>query len=258
MMNDDDFLFFTPKYMERAERTVMSLRDPCVDEEGGALSRCRTRQECTADNGSDGVNMDVVVGGAGEAGRAPRGTQLCVSNADAAGADDDGYVPLPVFTLEDFKRLTVAPGVSTVQPAPDTLKNMNTNVYAVAQPQVFQTALGGFPVAVRAYPVQYAWNYGDGTALGPTPLTGAPLEAGQWDVPTDTSHVYQQTGDYAVTLTTYFYGEYNVAGTGWQPVVGLNDVASAPVPISVWKATVRNVADDCNENPRSFGCPGTR
>lgn len=258
LMSDDDSIFFDPTKMDAAlNRTTYSLQDPCAGEDGDAFDDCRQEQECTVDGGGEGVNMDVVVGQAGEGGRAARGTQMCVANADAAEADDEGVIPLPVFTLQDFQRLNVAPALSTVEPAPDTLKNMNTNVFAVAQAQVFQTELGGFPVAVRAYPTQYSWNYGDGTTLGPTPLTGAPLSEGDWDIPTDTSHVYAETGDYSVTLTTYFYGEYNVAGTGWQPVAGFNEVASAPVPISVWKATVRNVADDCNENPRSFGCPGT-
>lgn len=258
LMSDDDSIFFDPTKMDTAlNRTTYSLQDPCNGEDGDAFDDCRQEQECTVDGGGEGVNMDVVVGGAGEEGRASRGTQMCVANAEAAEADDEGVIPLPVFTLQDFQRLNVAPAVSTVEPAPDTLKNMNTNVFAVADAQMFETELGGFPVAVRAYPVQYSWNYGDGAALGPTPLTGAPLAEGDWDIPTDTSHVYSETGDYSVTLTTFFYGEYNVAGTGWQPVAGFNEVASAPVPISVWKATVRNVADDCNENPRSFGCPGT-
>ncbi|MEX3599137.1 PKD domain-containing protein [Kocuria carniphila] len=258
LMSDDDSIFFNANLMDTAtNRTTYSLQDPCASEDGDAFDDCRQEQECTADGGGEGVNMDVVVGGAGEDGRASRGTQMCVANAEAAEADDEGVIPLPVFTLQDFQRLNVAPAVSTVEPAPDTLKNMNTNVFAVADAQMFETELGGFPVAVRAYPVQYSWNYGDGAALGPTPLTGAPLAEGDWDIPTDTSHVYSETGDYSVTLTTFFYGEYNVAGTGWQPVAGFNEVASAPVPISVWKATVRNVADDCNENPRSFGCPGT-
>jgi len=258
LMSDDDSIFFDPTKMDAAlNRTTYSLQDPCVEKDGDAFDDCRQEQECTVDGGGEGVNMDVVVGQAGEGGRAARGTQMCVANADAAEADDEGVIPLPVFTLQDFQRLNVAPALSTVEPAPDTLKNMNTNVFAVADAQVFQTELGGFPVAVRAYPTQYSWSYGDGATLGPTPLTGAPLSEGDWDIPTDTSHVYAETGDYSVTLTTYFYGEYNVAGTGWQPVAGFNEVASAPVPISVWKATVRNVADDCNENPRSFGCPGT-
>ena len=258
LMSDDDSIFFDPTKMDTAlNRNTYSLQDPCNGEDGDAFDDCREEQECTVDGGGEGVNMDVVVGGAGDEGRASRGTQMCVANAEAAEANDEGVIPLPVFTLQDFQRLNVAPAVSTVEPAPDTLKNMNTNVFAVADAQAFQTELGGFPVAVRAYPVQYTWNYGDGATLGPTPLTGAPLAEGDWDIPTDTSHVYSETGDYSVTLTTYFYGEYNVAGTGWQPVAGFNEVASAPVPISVWKATVRNVADDCNENPRSFGCPGT-
>lgn len=258
LMSDDDSIFFDPTKMDAAlTRTTYSLQDPCAGEDGGAFDDCRQEQECTVDGGGEGVNMDVVVGQAGENGRASRGTQMCVANTAAAEADDEGVIPLPVFTLQDFQRLNVAPALSTVEPAPDTLKNMNTNVFAAADAQVFQTELGGFPVAVRAYPTQYSWNYGDGATLGPTPLTGAPLSEGDWDIPTDTSHVYAETGDYSVTLTTYFYGEYNVAGTGWQPVAGFNEVASAPVPISVWKATVRNVADDCNENPRSFGCPGT-
>lgn len=258
LMSDDDSIFFNANLMDAAtNQATYSLQDPCNGEDGDAFDDCRQEQECTVDGGGEGVNMDVVVGGAGDEGRASRGTQMCVANAEAAEADDEGVIPLPVFTLQDFQRLNVAPAVSTVEPAPDTLKNMNTNVFAVADAQAFQTELGGFPVAVRAYPVQYTWNYGDGATLGPTPLTGAPLAEGDWDIPTDTSHVYSETGDYSVTLTTYFYGEYNVAGTGWQPVAGFNEVASAPVPISVWKATVRNVADDCNENPRSFGCPGT-
>ena len=106
---------------------------------------------------------------------------MCVSDAQADGAGDDGYVPLPTFTLQDFQRLAVAPAENHVQPAPDTLKNMNTNVYAVAQPQTFETTLGGYPVSVRAYPAQYTWNYGDGASLGPTPLTGAPLPDGAVD-----------------------------------------------------------------------------
>lgn len=257
LMSDDDSIFFNARMMDTAKnKTVYGLQDPCTGDKGAALRSCRAQQECTDDSGQTGVSMDIVVGGASDGARSPRGTQMCVSDAQAGGAGDDGYVPLPTFTLQDFQRLAVAPAENHVQPAPDTLKNMNTNVYAVAQPQTFETTLGGYPVSVRAYPAQYTWNYGDGASLGPTPLTGAPLPEGAWDTPTDTSHVYTSTGDYSVTLTTWFYGEYNIAGTGWQPVAGYNQVTSAPVQLSVWRATVHNVADDCRVNPAGVGCPG--
>jgi len=258
LMSNDDSIFFNARLMDTAKnRTTYGLQDPCTGEKGAALRGCRSQQECTDDSGAAGVNMDIVVGGASDGQRSARGTQMCVSNAQADGAGEDGFVPLPVFTIQDFQRLAVAPAESHVQPAPDTLKNMNTNVYAVAQPQTFTTTLGGYPVSVRAYPVQYTWNYGDGATLGPTPLTGAPLADGQWDVPTDTSHVYRSTGDFSVVLTTSFYGEYNIADTGWQPVMGYNQVTSPPVGLSVWRATVHNVADDCRINPSGVGCPGS-
>ena len=258
LMSNEDSIFFNARLMDTAKnKTVYGLQDPCTDQRGAALTRCRTTQECTDDTGAAGVNMDIVIGGANDRTRAARGTQLCVSNTQADQANDDGYVPLPVFTLQDFQQLAVAPAASHVQPAPDTLKNMHTNVYAQAQPQTFTTTLGGYPVQVRAYPVQYTWYYGDGTTLGPTPLTGAPLPDGAWDEPTDTSHVYTTTGDFTVTLTTSFYGEYNIADTGWQPVAGYNQVTSPPVALSVWRATVHNVADDCHTNPTGIGCPGT-
>lgn len=259
LMSNDDSIFFNSQLMDTAKnRTTYGLQDPCIDDKGSALTRCRTSQECTDDSGAKGVNMDVVVGGTGDGQRSARGTQMCVAQGQAEGADDEGYVPLPVFTLQDFQQLAVAPAENHAQPAPDTLKNMNTNVYAVAQPQTFETTLGGYPVSVRAYPVQYTWNYGDGSTLGPTPLTGAPLADGEWDVPTDTSHVYTATGDYSLTLTTSFYGEYNIAGSGWQPVNGYNQVTSPPVALTVWRATVHNVADDCLVNPAGLGCPGGR
>lgn len=73
------------------------------------------------------------------------------------------------------------------------------------------------------------------STLGSTPLTGTPLNQDQWDGPTGTSHVYTTTGNYHVERTTYFYGEYNLVNTGWQPVTGYNQVTSPPVPVSVWK-----------------------
>ena len=258
LMSNEDSIFFSARLMDTAKnRTVYGLQDPCTDQTGAGLRRCRTTQECTDDTGAAGVNMDIVIGATNDRTRAARGTQLCVSSTQADQANDEGYVQLPVFTLQDFQQLAVAPAASHVQPAPDTLKNMHTNVYAQAEPQTFTTTLGGYPVQVRAYPVQYTWDYGDGTTLGPTPLTGAPLPDGAWDEPTDTSHVYTATGDYTVRLRTSFYGEYNIADTGWQPVAGYNQVTSPPVALSVWRATVHNVADDCHTNPTGIGCPGT-
>ncbi|MFW6187277.1 MAG: PKD domain-containing protein [Actinomycetota bacterium] len=242
---------FDPTSLGRSKAQIFGLQNPCTNRTGAQLEDCLAERPCTTADGGEGVYMNVVVSHEEDT-STPWGEPMCVAVAEAAGGEE--IVELPTFTLQDFRTLAVAPAASAVQPAPDTLKGMHTNVYAEAQPQQFATELGGFPVQVRAVPVQYAWDYGDGSTLGPTELSGAPLAEGAWDVPTDTSHVYAETGDYAVTLTTYFAGEYSVAGGPWLPVAGLNDVVSAPVPLSVWRSTVRNYADDCFENPQGTGC----
>ena len=242
---------FDPTSLGRSKAQIFGLQNPCTNRTGAQLDDCLAERPCTTADGGEGVYMNVVVSHEEDT-STPWGEPMCVAVAEAAGGEE--IVELPTFTLQDFRTLAVAPAASAVQPAPDTLKGMHTNVYAEAQPQQFATELGGFPVQVRAVPVQYAWDYGDGSTLGPTELSGAPLAEGAWDVPTDTSHVYAETGDYAVTLTTYFAGEYSVAGGPWLPVAGLNDVVSAPVPLSVWRSTVRNYADDCFENPQGPGC----
>ena len=242
---------FDPTSLGRSKAQIFGLQNPCTNRTGAQLDDCLAERPCTTADGGEGVYMNVVVSHEEDT-STPWGEPMCVAVAEAAGGEE--IVALPTFTLQDFRTLAVAPAASAVQPAPDTLKGMHTNVYAEAQPQQFATELGGFPVQVRAVPVQYAWDYGDGSTLGPTELSGAPLAEGAWDVPTDTSHVYAETGDYAITLTTYFAGEYSVAGGPWLPVAGLNDVVSAPVPLSVWRSTVRNYADDCFENPQGPGC----
>lgn len=242
---------FNPDTIAQSKQQTFGLQNPCTNRTGDILDECLAERDCTTADGGEGVYMNVVVR-QGEGPSTPWGEPMCVAVAEAEGGEE--VVELPTFTLQDFRTLAVAPAASAVQPAPDTLRGMHTNVWAEARPQQFSTELGGFPVQVRAVPVQYAWDYGDGTALGPTELSGAPLAEGAWDVETDTSHVYTETGDYAVSLTTWFSGEYSVAGGPWLPVAGLNDVASAPVPISVWRSTVRNYADDCLENPQGTGC----
>lgn len=168
--------------------------------------------------------------------------------------EGDEPMPMPVFTVEDLRRLEVSPAVTAVEPAPDTLVGLHTNMYASAEDQVFDIELAGFPVQVRVTPASYTWDYGDGTTFGPTELSGGPLPAGSWDEPTDTSHQYADTGDVSVVLTTEFAGEYSISGGPWLPVDGTSTVSSDPVALSVWRSTVRNYADDCFENPGGAGC----
>jgi hypothetical protein len=111
-----------------------------------------------------------------------------------------------------FDRLPVAPGKLTTQPSPHTLRGAETNFYAEATDQPFDTTILAQRIHIIAKPVQYRWDYGDGTSLGPTTTTGGPLPQARWGEKTRTSHAYAATGDFIVVLTTYFQGTYSVNG----------------------------------------------
>ncbi len=145
---------------------------------------------------------------------------------------------LPVMTQADFQRLPLPAGRSGVEPASgEVLVAMPTNTYAVAEPVTLQTDLLGFPVTVRATPVAYSWDYGDGTVIGPTSEAGAP-----WP-DLRVTHVYERAGEYAITLTTHYEGEYSVLGGPFLPVPGQAQVTSDPEPVVAFEGRTAPVAD---------------
>jgi hypothetical protein len=155
----------------------------------------------------------------------------------------------------EFQRLPVSAGTVTAQPSPHTLRGAETNFFGNAAEQQFDITILAQRVHVVAKPVEYTWNYGDGAALGPQTAAGGPLPQERWGEKTLTSHVYTQTGDFAVVLTTHFRGTYSVNGGPPLPIPGQGSFTSPPQPVSVWRSITRNYADDCLQNPQGQGCP---
>ena len=155
-----------------------------------------------------------------------------------------------------FQSLPVNAGTVVAQPSPHTLRGAETNFYAEAVEQQFDVTMFGQQVHIVATPVQYTWNYGDGTVFGPQPSMGGPLPQDRWGEKTSTSHAYGATGDFQVVLTTSFRGTYSVNGGPPLPIPGQGQFNAPPQTISVWRSLTRNYADDCNANPQGQGCPG--
>lgn len=155
----------------------------------------------------------------------------------------------------EFDRLPIIPGKLTAQPSPHTLRGAETNFYADAALQEFDITILAQRIHIIAKPVQYRWNYGDGSSLGPTTTMGGPLPQDRWGEKTRTSHAYAATGDFSVVLTTYFQGRYSVNGGPALPIPNQGQFSSAPQTVSVWRSVTRNYADDCIANPRGQGCP---
>jgi hypothetical protein len=155
-----------------------------------------------------------------------------------------------------FQSLPVNAGTVVAQPSPHTLRGAETNFYAEAVEQQFDVTMFGQQVHIVATPVQYTWNYGDGTVFGPQPSMGGPLPQDRWGEKTRTSHAYGATGDFQVVLTTSFQGTYSVNAGPPLPIPGQGQFSAPPQTISVWRSLTRNYADDCNANPQGQGCPG--
>jgi PKD repeat protein len=140
---------------------------------------------------------------------------------------------LPVFGVEDFRRLPLPAGVVHVQPPNGrTLVNVPTNVYVDADEVVLPTQLLGFPVRVRATPARFTWRFGDGHAMTTTDR-GAPYP----DM--TTTHTYTRPQTARIALTTVYTGEYSVAGGPFQPIDGTATVQSPAAALTVLAAENR-------------------
>lgn len=176
-------------------------------------------------------------------------TPAARTNARAAAAPP----PDPVVTVEEFRKLPVKGATVSVQPGPDTLKNYHTNVYATTGEQTLDTTLLGRPVTVRATPVSYVYDYGDGTVRETTD-PGHALPAGSWDVPTSTSHQYKRPGRASIVVTTVYSGQYKVGNGAWKPVDGTIGIPSAPQPVTIWRTKTGWVSERCGNGAGAWGC----
>ena len=139
------------------------------------------------------------------------------------------------------------------QPESFSLRNGHAHMYALSESQNFNIELFDQNVRVRAIPVSYAWSYGDG-ATRSFSFPGQPMAQRGFDEPTTTSHVYTDTGDFAVGLSTRFRGEYSTEGGPWTPIPGVANVPSEQITMSVWRTKKILVAENCTEGARTPGC----
>ena len=132
---------------------------------------------------------------------------------------------------------------------------LHTNFYAITEPHVIPGTLLGRPADVRFTPISYHWTYGDGTSATRSTKGGtwASLGIPEFEE-SPTSHVYEQVGDYTITLTVTFAAEYRFDGSAWRPVIGSITLPANDLHIRVGTAKTVLVEHDCVVNPAGPGC----
>ncbi|GAA4376374.1 hypothetical protein GCM10023166_27870 [Paeniglutamicibacter cryotolerans] len=106
---------------------------------------------------------------------------------------------------------------------------------------------------MKAIPMSYVWAYGDGTSRT-LDFPGEPRPNHSFEDETPSSHVYQETGDFTVGMSTRFRGEYSTEGGPWTPIPGVATVPSESMVMSVWRTKKLLVSTNCISNPRGPGC----
>lgn len=188
----------------------------------------------------------------------------CTGGAPAAAAVGPvpaaGAAPAPaappvviVVTAADFQKLPIPPSTIRLDTQGNTLRTAHTNIYAESSVKTLNTTVLGQPVRVRAIPIEYIWDYGDGSSRR-TYSAGSAVGGDPFDVETETSHQFEETGSFPINLTTVYTGQFSVNGGAWIPIDGVARVASNPENMTVWKTKRYLVAEDCIANPGAVGC----
>ncbi|WP_162237555.1 hypothetical protein [Arthrobacter sp. Leaf234] len=234
----------------------------CTAATGDALNpaTCPTMNaQCDAQEGGVLVNWIEVNSNVQPASQTPTGRSSCMYpgappeppvEGTAAPAAEEAPI---VITLEEFQKQPVVAATIISQPLNFGLKNAHSNIYAEATEQEFIFDFQEATIVLKARPVSYEWSYGDGTSLT-TSVPGGPVEGDAFDTQTPTSHQYAETGDFQLTLTTLFAGDYSVDGGPFQPVAGEAAVVSEPHLMSIWRTQGNSVSENCIENPIGIGC----
>ncbi|UFU04994.1 hypothetical protein [Ruania halotolerans] len=158
---------------------------------------------------------------------------------DVEDAPEDDEPVIITVTESDFAELPIVPGEVRIQPEDQswTLVNIDTIAFTSGDQQVLSTQVLGFPVAVRATPVEFVWDFGNGSEPLVTTDPGA-----RWPDHT-VSYVYTRPVDeVSVSLTTTWVGEFQVNGQGpWIPIAGTAQTVSESDSFSVEEVSTRLV-----------------
>jgi len=179
---------------------------------------------------------------------------FAIANPDlcrAAPADPG----IPTITIRDIATFIPTPGRQQMEPDGWAVAGLDTNFYAITDTHVVTGTLLGRPADVRFTPTRYLWAYGDGSSATKTTKGGTWAAQGIPEFePTPTSHVYDQLGEYTITLDIVFAAEYRFAGGPWRPVVGTITLPANDLHIRVGTAKTVLVEHDCLANPAGPGC----
>ncbi|TAP27564.1 hypothetical protein [Arthrobacter sp. S41] len=169
--------------------------------------------------------------------------QYCPGDEPPKDLPKEGFVEQIRITLEKFRSFPIKG--SNVQSSPNkfSLRNGHTHFWASEETQEFNSNLSGSDVRIKAIPIQWNWNYGDGATRNLN-FPGEAMPSHTLREETKTSHSYTKTGKFGVRVTTLYRGEFSVDGGPWEAIPGQAAVPSNTLPMDVWRTKKELIAND--------------
>lgn len=143
------------------------------------------------------------------------------------------------FGYDDFTRLPITPSPLTLQPDRSWVyAGLDTIGLTDGTSQGFQVELRGLTFQVGAIPIEYVWDFGDGSDLLTTTDPGKPY-------PNQTvAHRYTASGTATPVLTTYWMGVFReTIFDPWTEIPGTGETITTGTPLTIYAPRTRLVED---------------
>ena len=165
-------------------------------------------------------DCEVVIAGMCRGASPPRNQPVAEAPA-SPGVTTPAIPPTPPRSVSELGQFTPERPGLTIQPGDWSMPRLHTNVIANARTHRQSGELAGWPIEVRFIPQRYRWNFGDGNqrTFSEPGRTWAALGLRQFQ-PTPTSHVYQQPGNYQLSVRVDYRAEFRFVGESWQRLSG--------------------------------------
>jgi len=211
---------------KRPVRSVDVPVDPCLDLGsvefalgdclGAAACRGSTPVDVTQLTDLELQNLRSNTSRFGDVGRVD--VNYCGSNAPDGGS---GTPSLSQLVERQWEQTRLPSPVIRLEPR-DALTLVNLDTYAQAEQEPFTESLTllGQEVFLRADPVMWHWDYGDGS-----PVVSEDHPGTYYPDPTG-AYAYLQPGSFMITLVIDWRGQYSTNNRDWHPIYGTGRTTS--------------------------------
>lgn len=229
----------TPKVLPKQKKFKFRDFDACIPGRESVNICDSIPDQTRCDDGTFPITRQLL----DENGRVIRQYRYCLGDPPKITIPEEQVIPEISIDIERFRSYPIKASSINSEPNEFSLRNGHTHLWATAETQAFNSDLSGSAVRIKAIPIQWNWNYGDGTTRN-LDFPGDPMPHHTLRDETPTSHSYGETGTFKVGVTTLYRGEFSVDGGAWQAIPGQAAVASVPIEIDVWRTEKELIANE--------------